>query len=170
MTPTRGPLGWKISSFTYPNRADRRWGHKGRSILEEVLTMLPTDPAVGVLGCNCRESAMAEQGQTRVALTIPSFPLQTCHMPWISHSVPSSVIYSSSYFQRVELSPMATCPWTPKASACVLFRGSLYILPALETIHNWLPNPAPLGSSIPQLRGNNLQGNSPEVGLLCIRS
>lgn len=50
--------------------------------------MFPTDPAVGLLGCNSKECATAEQGQAEW-----SFPLQTCPMPGIPRTAPSSRIY-----------------------------------------------------------------------------
>ena len=104
---------------------------------------------------------VAEQTQHRAGLRTRGFPSWAYRQLWASHTTPSSLTRSSCYSQQVAPSPAAAWPRALTESVCVLFCGSLYILPTLEMAHNWLPSPAPLGSSIPQLQCNNLQGTPP---------
>lgn len=113
---------------------------------------------------------MAEQAQGRVGLSTHLSPIQSClHALDLLHC-PNLYNIFIFLFLATGFEPKGHMSMSMRESVCVLCCKSLYILSALETVHNWFPNPAPLGSSIPQLQCNNLQGTSTETELLCIHS
>lgn len=126
MSPTTGPLGFKTSSFTCPNRADRSYGsHRAGGESSD--------------GANPGQSGVLTQCSL-LQLCLHALDLTLC---------PNFYNIFIFLFSATGIEPNGLLSMSMKESVCVLFCGSLYILSALEMMQNLLPNPASLDSYIP---------------------